>query len=405
VTHPAVVVTGLGAVSAVGWTLEEMWSALLEGRGGLGRLTLFPSERCGGLPVGEVRGDVEARSGLARGSRSDHLAVWAARTALVDAGLDGGVGFEAERAGVVLGALTGGMVFIEACLERLQRDGVAEAGRLEEIACCGSTEAVAGALGLEGPRTTVANACASGATAISVGCDLLETGEADLVLAGGVDSLNRVLLNGFNSLMLVAPDGCRPFDVDRRGMTIGEGAGVLVLELEARARARGARVRAVVAGRGNSCDAHHVTAPHPEGAGLERAMRQALAASGLEPGDVGYVNAHGTGTRDNDVAEARALRALFGGEPPPVSSTKRFFGHTMAAAGALEAIVSILALEHQVLPPNLGLRAVDPEVGFEPVREARPARIEAAMSSSLGFGGQNGVLLLARPSAVPGGAS
>lgn len=394
--RPRVVVTGMGLVSAVGWTLAETWAAIAEGRSGLKTLSLFESPRCGKLPVGEIAGDPAPKSGLVDGSRSDQLALWAATQAMQDAGLAAGE-VAPDRGAVVLGALTGGMAFTEQFLERLHRDHVVDGSRLGERACCNSTDRVAERFGLTGFRATVSNACASGGSALGLGADLLEAGEADVVLAGGVDSLNRVVLNGFNSLMLVSADGCRPFDAQRKGMTVAEGAGVLVLETEERARARGARVRAWFAGRGNSCDAHHVSAPQPEGRGLAEAMRLALADAGLPASAVHYVNAHGTGTADNDPAEARAIRAVFGDAPPPVSSTKRFFGHAMAAAGAIEAIVSILALEQQALPGNLGLREVDPKIPLAPIPEYRPATLDVAISTSLGFGGNNSAVLFRRP--------
>jgi 3-oxoacyl-[acyl-carrier-protein] synthase II len=180
-------------------------------------------------------------------------------------------------------------------------------------------------------------------------------------------------------------------------MTVGEGAGIMVLETLDHARARNARVRAWLAGRGNTCDAHHASAPQPEGRGLLEAMRLALADAGLPPSAVGYVNAHGTGTTDNDLAEARAFRTLFGENIPAISSTKRFFGHAMAAAGAIEAIVSVLALEHQAIPPNLGLRKADPKIPITPVAEYRPASLDVSMSTSLGFGGNNSAVLFRRP--------
>lgn len=392
---PRIAVTGMGMVSAVGWTLDETWDAIVHGHSGLRTLSLFESERCGKLPVGEVPGDPAARSGLAGGSRSDHLAVWAARQAWADAGL-GASAFAADRGAVVLGALTGGMLFTEEFLARLLRDQRADASNLADRACCNATDRVAELFGLGGFRSTVSNACASGGAALGLGCDLIEAGEADVVLAGGVDSLNRIVLNGFNSLKLVSPDGCRPFDADRKGMSVGEGAGVLVLESEARAAARGARVRAWLAGRGNTCDAHHVSAPQPEGRGLHQAMRLALEGAGLAPGAVDYINAHGTGTADNDPAEAKAIHGLFGDTPPAVSSTKRFFGHTLAAAGAIEAIVTVLALERQAIPPNLGLRTVDARIPFAPVAEYRPAKLDVALSTSLGFGGNNSAVLFRR---------
>jgi 3-oxoacyl-[acyl-carrier-protein] synthase II len=393
--RPRVVVTGMGMVSAAGWTLEQTWDAIAQGRSGLRTLTLFASQRCGKLPVGEVTGDPAGRSGLPGGSRSDHLAVWAARQAWDDAGLST-ESFAPDRGAVVLGALTGGMLFTEEFLCRLHLEKLVDARNLADRACCNSTDRIAELFGLAGFRTTVSNACASGGAALGLGCDLIEAGEADVVLAGGVDSLNRIVLNGFNSLMLVSPDGCRPFDAERKGMSLGEGAGVLILESEAHALSRRAHVRAWLAGRGNTCDAHHVSAPQPEGRGLCEAMRLALADAGLAPAAVDYINAHGTGTADNDPVEAKAIRALFGESPPSVSSTKRFFGHTLAAAGAIEAIVTVMALERQAIPPNLGLRTVDPKIALSPVTEYRPAKLDVAMSTSLGFGGNNSAVLFRR---------
>lgn len=397
--RPRVVVTGMGIVSAAGWTLDETWEAIAHGRSGLRTLSLFASPRCGHLPVGEVSGDVAARSGLASGSRSDHLAVWAAGQALRDAGLGTGA-FSPDRAAVVLGGLTGGMLFTEDFLSRLHLENRVDESRLSELedrACCNAADRIAERWGLGGFRTTISNACASGGSALGLACDLIEAGDADVVLAGGVDSLNRVVLNGFNSLMLASADGCRPFDAERKGMSLGEGAGLMVLESEAHAKARGASVRAWLAGRGNTCDAHHVSAPQPEGRGLAQAMRRALDDAGLAPTAVDYINAHGTGTADNDPAEAKAIVAVFGAAPPAVSSTKRFFGHTLAAAGAIEAIVSVLALERQALPPNLGLRTVDPKIPLAPVAEYRPAKLDVVMSTSLGFGGNNSAVLFRRP--------
>ncbi len=392
---PRVVVTGMGVVSAAGWTLDDTWQAIAEGRSGLRALSLFPSERCGRLPVGEVVGEPAAHSGLAGGSRSDHLALWAAGQAWADAGLEA-AGIAPDRGAVVLGALTGGMVFTEELLVRLHRGEPLDGRNLDDRGCCNAVDRVAERFGLDGFRATVSNACASGGAALGLGCDLIEAGEADVVLAGGVDSLNRVVLSGFHSLMLVSPDGCRPFDAERKGMSVGEGAGVLVLESEGHARARRARARAWLAGRGNTCDAYHVSAPQPEGNGLFEAMRLALAGAGLAAAAVDYVNAHGTGTADNDPVEARAIARLFGERLPAVSSTKRFFGHTMAAAGAIEAIVTVLALERQAIPPNLGLRTVDPRIPLAPVTDCRPATLDVAMSTSLGFGGNNSAVLFRR---------
>ena len=397
-----VVVTGMGIASAVGWTLDEVWAAMKEGKSGLKALTLFESQRCGKLLVGQIDGNPAQKSGLPSGSRSDHLAVWAAKQAVADAAIAPGKDYAPSRCAIVLGGLTGGMQHTEDYLVAMHQGTALPApATLEDRECCNAADRVAELFQIAGFRSTISNACASGGSALALASDLLESGEADVVFAGGVDSLNRVVLNGFNSLMLCSADGARPFDKDRKGMSLGEGAGVLILETLEHAQARGAKVRAVLAGCGNSCDAHHVSAPQPEGKGLQEAMRQALEHARLPPSAVQYVNAHGTGTGDNDPAEARAIVGVFGNPPPAVSSTKRFFGHTLAAAGAIEAIVSILAMERGAVPPNLGLREVDPKVPFQPVSEMTPATIDVAMSTSLGFGGNNSAVVFSKLGGTP----
>ncbi|HET8645739.1 MAG TPA: beta-ketoacyl-[acyl-carrier-protein] synthase family protein, partial [Vicinamibacteria bacterium] len=237
----------------------------------------------------------------------------------------------------------------------------------------------------------------SGALAIATAAELIQAGEADVMLAGGADSLSRMTWGGFHSLLLVDPGGCRPFDASRAGTSLGEGAGVLVLEAEEFARRRGAPILARLSGWGASCDAHHATAPHPEGLGAAAAMQAALARAGLNASAVDYVNAHGTGTRDNDLAESKALKTVFGSRVPPFSSTKGFFGHALAASGAIEAVVCVEALRRQELPPNAGFTTLDPVIGLAPVATLQPARLTHVMSNSFGFGGNNAVLIFSRP--------
>jgi 3-oxoacyl-[acyl-carrier-protein] synthase II len=252
-------------------------------------------------------------------------------------------------------------------------------------------------LGLEGPRETVVAACSSGAASLALAADLVADGVVTAALAGGADALTRICFMGFNALKLLSPEPCRPFDRDRRGMSIGEGAAFLVLEELERARARGARVYATLAGHGMTTDAYHVTSPHPEGEGMVRAMRAALAQGRIAPAAVGYANAHGTATPQNDRIEARAIREVFGAERLLVSSTKSMIGHTMAAAGALEAVATVLALVHEVAPPTANLETPDPDVAFDCVpRVAREAAVGYAISNSFGFGGQNVTLLFER---------
>lgn len=232
--------------------------------------------------------------------------------------------------------------------------------------------------------------------ALAMGADLIATGETDFALVGGGDSLCRLTLNGFGSLLLLDPNGCRPFDARRTGISLGEGAGMLVLEAEEAALSRGAQILARVEGWGTSCDAWHATAPHPEGRGALAAMKAALARANLTAANVGYVSAHGTGTPDNDATEARALNQLFGDALPPVSSMMRFFGHTLAASGAIKAALCVEALRQQAVPASLGFEQPDPQVGFEPVREFHERPVRHILSNSFGFGGNNVALVFSQ---------
>jgi 3-oxoacyl-(acyl-carrier-protein) synthase len=248
--------------------------------------------------------------------------------------------------------------------------------------------------GLGGPTLSFMTACSSGANAIGLAAQRIARGQCEIMLAGGADSLSRIAFYGFHSLQVVSPDGPRPFDRDRKGMTVGEGAGMLVLESLDHARKRGAPVLALLSGFGHSCDAHHLTAPHPEGAGAIAAMREALSGVGLAATDIGYVNAHGTATQDNDKTEAKAIATVFGPAAVPVSSTKRVFGHTLAAAGAIEAVLSVRALQRKVLPGNLGLNHPLDDAKLDLITQPRKSpHLRHVMSNSFGFGGNNAALV------------
>lgn len=382
-----IIVTGMGIVSALGWTPLAIWQAMEAGSSGLGPLTLFASPRCGHFPVGQVQGDPAQCSGLSQGSRSDHLAAYAARTAFLDAGLDKVPATIRKSIGLVLGGTTGGLLDTESFFLGVIREASVKGSLLRHHECCHPADATAELLGLNGFRATQSTACSSGLMAIATACDVLKAGEAEIMMAGGVDSLTRFTLNGFASLLIISPDGCRPFDAQRTGMSLGEGAAVLVLETEESARARKAPMLAEICSFAHTCEAHHAIAPTPDGAGIYKAMGLALQRAGLTPVDVDYVNAHGTGTIDNDLAEGRALSRLFGEAPPPISSTKRFFGHTLGAAGAIETVVCILALQHQRVPGTLGLRHPDPKIPIKPLLSPVSATVKTALNNSLGFGG------------------
>jgi len=396
------VVTGLGIITAAGCGVSAVWDALRTGRSGLGPLTLFASPRYGSHQVGQVRAEVDQLAGDARGSRSDKLAWIAAREAIRQSGLAAPLaGARADRAAVLLGTTVAGILGTETMLDRLlrkQRHSFIPA-RYHE--CASATDLCARRFGARGPTATFSTACSAGALAIATAAELIENDEADVALAGGADSLSRLTLNGFGSLLLLDAEGCRPFDAARAGISLGEGAAMLVLEADETARARGARILARLSGWGASCDATHPTAPDAQGGGAAAAMQQALERGGLTPLDIGYVSAHGTGTPDNDVMEARALRRVFGDAAPPFASVKRFFGHTLAASGAIQAVVCVQALREQAAPGNLGFEKMDPQIGLEPSRGFQSRRLQHVLSNSFGFGGNNVVLVFSNAGSDP----
>jgi 3-oxoacyl-[acyl-carrier-protein] synthase II len=387
-----VAVTGLGAVSPFGLGVKALWEGLRTGTSAIRAATLIETAGFRSRLAAEVP---DRLPGSSRRSRADRLALAAAREALADAT----VGGEARaQAALIVGAVGGGMLEAEAWYWPGRRGGAPRHAALRAMLPSSHADVLGRALGLGGPRETLVTACSSGAAAIAVAADLVADGVVPVALAGGVDAMTRICYLGFNALKLLDPEPCRPFDRDRRGMSIGEGAAFLVLEDAERARGRGALVYAELAGHGMTTDAYHVTSPRPGGEGMARAMRQALARAGLAPSEVAYVNAHGTGTPQNDRIEAIALRSVFGEGGVLVSSTKSMIGHTMAAAGSLEAVATILAVVHDMVPPTATLRVPDPEVPFDCVPGvAREAPVAAALSNSFGFGGQNVTLAFRKP--------
>jgi 3-oxoacyl-[acyl-carrier-protein] synthase II len=262
---------------------------------------------------------------------------------------------------------------------------------------------VSQALGIFGPRVTFSTACSSSALAVAQAAEAIRRGTAPVAIAIGTDALCRLTYAGFDALQALDPEPCRPFDRDRRGLSLGEGAGALVLEDLEHARARGARARALVLGHATTADAHHVTAPHPEGSGALAALRAALTAAAVAPEMVDYINAHGSGTRQNDAVEIGALRGVFGRrlQAIPVSSTKSQVGHCLGAAGAIEAVATVLALEEGLLPPTVNVRHPDPawaDLDLVPAA-GRRAALAVAVTSSHGFGGHNVTVVLERAAA------
>jgi 3-oxoacyl-(acyl-carrier-protein) synthase len=392
-----VVVSGLGVVSPYGTGAKTFWTGLAHGTCAIRPLTAIDTAGFRSRIGAEIPADVLASLGPSRRrARADRLALAAAREAVADADLS-----PADRAcaGLFIGAVGGGMLEAEEWYWEETRTGrpSPRRGALRSVLPSTHAEVLGFRLGLRGPKETVVMACASGAASLALGLDLIRSGATPLAVCGGVDALTRVCFMGFNALRLLDLEPCRPFDRDRKGMSIGEAAAFVVLEDADHCRARGGRVYAELRGAGMTTDAHHVTSPEPGGEGMVRAIEEALTAAGRAPEDIGYVNAHGTGTPQNDRVEALALARIFGPGRVLVSSTKSLVGHTMAAAGSLEAVASVLALQHGLVPPTANLRTTDPDVPFDCVPEtARIVELDAVLSNSFGFGGQNVSLVFGR---------
>ncbi len=403
-----IAVTGVGAVTALGATANETWERVVRGERAFGEVTLFPAEGHRVRLVAEARLDRTARAIEAEDfSRTSELALQAAREALASAGLAvRNEDTRPRRIGLVVGGSTAGMLETESTLAAIfGLDGAIDRDTRDEalrLVSCHPLSAPTDRLARElGPFTRVrslSSACSSGANAIVVGATWLELGLVEAVLCGAADALCRVTLTGFNALGALDPEGARPFDRRRRGLTLGEGAGFVVLERGADAAARGKDAICTLLGWAARAEAHHITNPEPSGAAPSRAMEAALARAGLRPADIDYVNAHGTGTPLNDPMESRALARVLGPELArvAVSSQKGQIGHTLAAAGAIEATITALAIANGIVPPTGGLEDPDPECALLHVRRAESRPIRAALSSSFGFGGMDTVLLFGR---------
>lgn len=393
-----VLVTGLGAVTPYGWSSSDLAQALRTSRLAIARITRFDVSRHRTQLAGEVP-PAEPSSGRIRLSHSDRYALAAATEALADAGLERPA---LRGAGLFFSSSTGGLFESERWLAaaRQERRAAHAIGQLEPQQLNAPTDAIARTFGLGGPVQTISSACASATIALASALDALRAGEVDVALAGGADALSQVTHGGFNALRSVDERPCRPLRADRAGLTLGEGAGVLVLESAEHAARRGARALAVLAGAGVTCDAHHMTAPEASGAGPARAMQEAIDAAGIDADAVDFVNLHGTGTPHNDAAERAALGRVFGARAArlPVTATKSRIGHLLGAAGAVEAIATILDLAEQRVHATLGEGPVDPELDVDLVQgEPRPLPgAGCALSTNLGFGGASAAVLLAR---------
>jgi 3-oxoacyl-[acyl-carrier-protein] synthase II len=411
-TRRRVGVTGLGLITPLGLGIDANWEALVAGRSGVTAVTRFDTSP---LPV-RIAGQVAdfdperflERKELKKMDIFIQYAVGAAQLAVEDAGLPVPLAAP-ERVGVVVGVGMGGIASLEESYEHFSARNIRRVSpffipRLIPNMASGH---IALRFGARGPNYATTSACASGAHALGEAYMLIQSGRQDVMLAGGTEAPICLLgLGGFSAMRALATSfndeperASRPFDARREGFVIAEGAGVLVLEELEHARRRGARVYAELAGYGANCDAYHMTQPAPEGAGAAECMGLALADAGMQPGEVGYVNAHGTGTPFNDAAETLAIRRVFGAyaDGLAVSSTKSMTGHTLGAAGTIEAAYTVLALARGVLPPTINLEEPDPACDLDYVpNRARPARVHAALSNSFGFGGTNATVVFRR---------
>jgi 3-oxoacyl-[acyl-carrier-protein] synthase II len=402
VSDRRVAVTGIGLMTALGPTRESVWSALLEGRCGIRDLTLFDGTGCRSRLVAEIDA-IPHDPGFSdkawrRLSRSDQMAVTASREALEDSGvMESGV--EPHRIGVMFGSGTADLLRNEAWFEEAERLSIRRAapGNIFFHFPCAPGDVVASHFGLDGAKASVLSACSSSTVAIGYAGEMIATGQADAMLAGASDALCRLTLTGFNALRLVDADPCRPFCRTRKGMNIGEASAVLVLEELSRARRRGARIYAELAGYGVSCEAHHATAPEPEGLAVAALIEDALRASRTDAADVDHVNAHGTATPQNDQAEARGITRVFGDRARrlPTTSIKSMVGHCLAAAGAVEAAALAMSIASGIVPPTINYRERDPECDLDVVATgARELPIACGISTSLAFGGNDAAIVL-----------
>jgi len=389
-------VTGLGLISGLGNNVQENLNSLLHLHSGIGPIRHIETSLKDELVVSEVlktNDELIREAALTDGqacSRNTLLGIIAAKEAFLHARLNE---HDNLRTGLISGTTVGGMDQCEKYYQDFLNNDSKNAF-IDIYDCADSTEKIADYLGLKGFLTTISTACSSAANSIMFASRLMKAGKLDCAIAGGTESLTKFHLNGFNALKILDKQPCRPFDASRNGINLGEGAAYLILETEAANRQTGNQVICELAGYGNACEAFHQTASSPDGTGAYLAMKKALEMSGESPDSIDYINAHGTGTDNNDLSEGRAIERLFTGKIPFISSTKPLTGHMTSAAGSAEAIISILGLVHGIIWPNLNFSNPMPELKFQPVKEMiRGCELNVVMSNSFGFGGNDSSLI------------
>ena len=392
-----IAITGAGIISAIGNNKEQTLDALREGRSGIGPMRHLQSCHKE-LPVGEVEltdKELKVKAGLNQDveiSRTTLLGIEAVRQALDEAKIKKQ---EGKKIIFISGTTVAGMDITEKHFNLASSDGIEDYSFIKQHECGSSTETIAEHFGVFDECATISTACSSAANAIALGAQMLKEGKTDIVVAGGAEALSLFHLNGFNSLMILDHEQCRPFDSTRQGLNLGEGAGYIVMEREDSAHERGVETLACVSGYGNACDAFHQTASSDNGEGAYLAMTGAIRMAGLEPRDIQYVNAHGTGTPSNDKSESAALRRVFGDSLPSISSTKSATGHTTSASGGIETVICILAMRNGIIPANIGFKSADAEC-VNPIEEVTEKQIDNVMCNSFGFGGNDTSIIISR---------
>jgi 3-oxoacyl-[acyl-carrier-protein] synthase II len=384
-----VAIIAAGIVSPLGFGLTETLQSLQQGRDCVTPVTTFSVEKTRCKTAAQIDdGRLLSSANRRRRERRLHRASYMVMTALAEL-LEHAPDFEPEIA--IVGTTSGGMSFGENFYRTLGNGGPCSAALIANYPPQKQIVDAMEKFGINAPAQVIANACASGTNAIGHAFNAIRTGRYQRILAGGYDALSELVFVGFDSLQAATPEKCRPFDSNRSGMVLGEGAALFALEEFESARRGGAEILGEIIGYGISTDNHHLTQPNPDGSGPRRAMEQALAQAELKPKQIGYINAHGTGTVLNDTAEGKAIMELFG--EVPVSSTKSMMGHSLGAAGAIEAVVSLLALQHQFLPPNINFREAELSLNIV-ANQPRDAQFDCAVSNSFGFGGTNATIVL-----------
>ncbi|MBU2509952.1 beta-ketoacyl-[acyl-carrier-protein] synthase family protein [bacterium] len=401
-----VVITGLGTVNSIAQNIPDFVQALKKGICGIGPVNVFDTTGFRTKTGGEVRNFrpramIPRSFSLKRMSRSDRMALAASLEALRDAKLFPIPTEYLPEVGVIIGGGAGGMLEGEAVYQAHLNNEPKQLrfSAYSSFCCASSADHISAKLGILGPKTTIMTACSSGATALGYAKDLIQDGAAKIIITGGTEPLSRITYGAFNALKAVDPEYCKPFAANRQGMSLGEGSGIMILEDLEFAKQRNAPIYGEILGYGISCDSHHMTAPDPQASGAVRCMQAALKDANVDRAEIDYINAHGTATPANDVTETKAIKAVFGDRAYkiPVSSTKSMTGHTLGAAGAIEAVACITAITESFIPPTIHHSEPDPDCDLDYVSSgSRDQELQIVMSNSFAFGGNNTSLVLGK---------